>query len=227
MKKKHLVVLMLSCSLMGSLAYAEDNNAGSNTWGKIGNAANSDTSSYCNQNVAKALMQAQGSSVQNQKALAASMIPLDTEGYMSQSCLDNLLKSGFNLFNNASISSLLDNIVNMACSMGINAAQQAVAPLSTNLMTNLPTGNILPGVGMGDLNFGMGFSPTIGGGNQGVSVYGGGIGNYNAGSELSKYMGGEGEPYQVNWPQSWQDYTKYQSRNNTNTNSNSSSWFNW
>jgi hypothetical protein len=225
--KKYILAFTLISSLSVSLAYA-DNNAGSNTWGNIGNAANSDTSSYCGSNVSKALMQAQGSSVQYQKALAASMIPIDTEGYMSQSCLDNLLKSGLNIFNNVSISSLLDNIVNMACSMGINAAQQAVAPLSTNLMSSLPTGNILPGVGMGDLNFGMGFSPTIGGGNQGVSVYGGGIGDYNAGSELSKYLGSEGQPYQVNWPQSWQDYTKYKSNNTSSqTGSSSSSWFSW
>lgn len=212
MKKIFLAGIMMTS--LSVPAFAEGTSG--NMWGQVGNASNSSSDSYCSSNVSNQMGQASAGEIQREKILAQNLIPFNNNSYTTGTCLDQLLHSGLNIFTGMSLSSILDNLISNACSMIMSEANEELSNLSGDVMGNLPTGEILPGVGLGDMNFGVGFSPSIGGGSNNIQTGGGYLSGISyPGVNLTQYMPNEGKPYTVDWPSSWSQYNGYQNGGGT------------
>lgn len=230
MKKILVSLSVVMCSLTS--VYAEDTTSTQNiprvnVWG--GFHSTSEANAYCSPNVSNALGKSAQAAIVRQRTLAAYMIPKSKYSYGELGCLGNLTKIGLSLFTGGSLSSLLDDLVERACQAGIDLANEQLSQLDGDVMANLPTGDILPGVSLGDLNVGMGWNPTIGGGSNQMSISGGNISGYNAiyplQQELNEYVSNV-QPSSVNWPDSWQSYTNINNGGYSVNTSGSSSWLN-
>ncbi len=107
--------------------------------------------------------------------LASSLYtPMPASGFDGVSCLGNLMSGNLNLiFNPPSISSILSSLMNGVCSYVTNLATEQISSITQSVSglagSQLPIGDIIPGVNLGSDIGGVSMQPS---GSGGFSVNG-------------------------------------------------------
>lgn len=156
---RFLSSFMLSVFLCGSV-HAQT------TWGNTSTTATTATTGDCSPAVQKQIADYQRQSIDDTHALAAQIFTPPSEDYSTLSCLDSIMKSGpsiSSVFGANSLSGILQQAVQSVCNMGTSFLQNEASKLATNVSSSIPTGDIIPGVGLGTLSGGLSINPHIGG----------------------------------------------------------------